>query len=242
MAFVSSVLFVYFFRCKLHIRNINKKQIVMSVVATKRVIMSNKILHLEKTSVVTFLNEIFSSRPPTSMYPYPPAPPYPPYMPPPPPRPPMPQQPMPGMQPPPPSYRQAMQQPRPNLGPRPQMPPSRSSMNPRQSLPSRPQAVAIRQRVPPQRIRPGSAIREQRPKMSSHMSQNGQYITNNQGQKVLVKRHPEQMHNLHAKRKRMDILMPNKNDDADCQLISVQPKNSGLPQIQSVQVTRNGSF
>lgn len=201
---------------------------------TKRVTFASKTLDLEMFNIRMFLNGILSSRPPAAMYPYPPAPPYPPYMP--PPRPPMPQQPMPGVQPPP-SYRQAMQQPRPNLGPRLQMPPStRTSMNQRPPLPSRPQPVATRQRVPPQRLRPGTSIREQRPHKIP-MPQNGQFMTNSHGQKVLVKRPSDQMHGSHQpKRKRMDILMPNKNDDADCQLISVQPKNSGLPQIQNVQV------
>lgn len=62
---------------------------------------------------------------------------------------------------------------------------------------------------------------------------------NAQGQQRIIKRTPEQVQNMQAKKKRMDVLVPDKNDDADCQVIAVQPKNTdgGLPQIQSVQVS-----
>lgn len=54
----------------------------------------------------------------------------------------------------------------------------------------------------------------------------------------MVKRTPEQIQALQAKRKRMDVLLPNKNEDPDCQVVALLPKNTddGLPQIQSIQV------
>lgn len=175
-------------------------------------------------------------RPPTSLYPYPPAPGYPPHMHPPPPRPQMPTQGMPGMQQAPPQvYRQAMQQPRSSLGPRPMVPPGvRPMMAQRQSLPARPPTAPVRHRAPMQRP---MGIRGPRPKMLNSMNpQNNQMVQNSQGQKVIMKRASDQLQNIAAKRKRMDLLMPDKNDDADCQVIAMQPKNTGLPQIQSVQV------
>lgn len=58
-------------------------------------------------------------------------------------------------------------------------------------------------------------------------------------QQRMIKRTPEQIQALQAKRKKMDVLIPDKNDDPDCQVICTQPKNTdgGLPQIQSVQVS-----
>lgn len=51
-----------------------------------------------------------------------------------------------------------------------------------------------------------------------------------------VKRTPEQIQQLQAKKKKLDVLMPDKDDD-DCQVICMQPKNTDgvLPQIASVQ-------
>lgn len=170
------------------------------------------------------------------MYPYPPAPGvYPPHMPP-PPRPQMPQhphqqmrQPMPSMQQQaPPQYRQQMQ-PRQPISPRQSIP--RVPMQ-RQPIPRQP--VITRQRAPMMRPRGGMAVRGPRPRMSA--PQNGQMMQNSQGQKVVVKRTAEQIQAMQIKRKRMDLLVPDKHDDADCQVIAVQPKNTGLPQIQSIQV------
>ncbi|XP_050311580.1 uncharacterized protein LOC126747130 isoform X7 [Anthonomus grandis grandis] len=57
-----------------------------------------------------------------------------------------------------------------------------------------------------------------------------------------VKRHPGPGlqggggNNANAvKRKRVDVLTPSDKDDDDCQVICMQPKNTGLPQIESVQ-------
>lgn len=52
-----------------------------------------------------------------------------------------------------------------------------------------------------------------------------------------VKRTPEQIQQMQAKKKKFDLLTPDKDDD-DCQVICMQPKNTdgGLPQIESVQV------
>lgn len=42
---------------------------------------------------------------------------------------------------------------------------------------------------------------------------------------------------LQAKRRKVDVLTPSDKDDDDCQVICMQPKNTGLPQIESIQVT-----
>lgn len=55
-----------------------------------------------------------------------------------------------------------------------------------------------------------------------------------------VKRPTEQIkqeQQIQTKKKRFDLLTPDKDDD-DCQVICMQPKNTdGLPQIESVQVS-----
>lgn len=197
-------------------------------------------LRQELFNIIWFSMYIFFViiRPANPLYPYPPAPGvYPPHMPP-PPRPQMPQhpqqqmrQPMPTMQQQaPPQYRQQMQ-PRPQLSPRQSVPGPRGPMQ-RQPVPR--QAVNARQRAPMMRPRGGMAIRSPRPRMT--VPQNGQMMQNSPGQKVVVKRTAEQIQAMQIKRKRMDLLVPDKHDDADCQVIAVQPKNTGLPQIQSIQV------
>ncbi|KAF2895471.1 hypothetical protein ILUMI_10704 [Ignelater luminosus] len=176
---------------------------------------------------------------PNPMY-YPPTPNYPPapHMAPPPPpmsqpqQMPPPQQPMPPPQQPP-QYRQPMP-------PRPPAPRQFNQHSPRGPQPRQP--MVPRQRPPLVRPRGGminSSIRGPRPRLptmnSTPNSNSGQ--NNAQGQQRIIKRTPEQVQNLQAKKKRMDVLVPDKNDDADCQVIAVQPKNTdgGLPQIQSVQ-------
>lgn len=37
------------------------------------------------------------------------------------------------------------------------------------------------------------------------------------------------------KQRRMDVLLPDRNEDADCQLIAQQKRNDGIPVIQNVQ-------
>ncbi|XP_031328551.1 fibrous sheath CABYR-binding protein-like isoform X2 [Photinus pyralis] len=97
--------------------------------------------------------------------------------------------------------------------------------------------MAPRQRAPMIRTRGGmvpTPVRGPRPRMPTTPTQvNG----NSQSQPRVIKRTPEQIQSLQAKKKRIDVLVPDKNDDADCQVIAVQPKNTdgGLPQIQSVQ-------
>lgn len=78
-----------------------------------------------------------------------------------------------------------------------------------------------------------TAVRSVRPRMP--VNQNGQL------RQPLVKRTPEQIQALQAKKKRLDVLTPDK-DDEDCQVICMQPKNTdgGLPQISSVQVSWQG--
>ena len=166
---------------------------------------------------------------------YPPGPGYAPHMPP-PPRPPMSQQQFPAPQQP---MTQTMSQgyrqsaPRQTMQPRHPMAQQRGP-NPRQQMAPRQQSMMPRQRVPMVRVRTSGPMnmRGPRPRMNPPTSQ-GQ---NQQGVRM-IKRTPEQMQGLQAKRKRMDVLMPDKHDDADCQVIAVQPKNTGLPQIQSIQVS-----
>lgn len=177
-------------------------------------------------------------QPPNPMY-YPPAPGYPPQHMPPPPQPQMPQigQPpmvQPQMGQPPSSQPQQNQQFR-SLAPR-QQPPPRQMQPQRMSMPRQPmnnQRQPIpRQRAPMVRPRGGgmTAVRSARPRMP--MNQNGNV------RQPTVKRSPEQIQALQAKKKRFDVLTPDK-DDEDCQVICMQPKNTdgGLPQIQSVQVS-----
>lgn len=99
-------------------------------------------------------------------------------------------------------------------------------LGPRQPMP-RQRAPMVRSRAPG----PGgvSALRSVRPRMPS--SPNGVRSQNSP-----VKRTPEQMQQIQAKKKRFDLLTPDKDDD-DCQVICMQPKNTdgGLPQIESVQ-------
>ena len=38
-----------------------------------------------------------------------------------------------------------------------------------------------------------------------------------------------------SKQRRMDVLMPDRNEDADCHVIAQQKRNDGLPVIQNVQ-------
>lgn len=164
---------------------------------------------------------------------YPPTPGYPPHMPPPPPPPPPqlsqapPQQ---QMQPP------IQQQYRPPLSQRQsapirqQAPISRPQIQ-RQPVP-RQSGVQIRQRsIAPRPRVPMTNVRGPRPRMPVA---NAQPVQNSQQR--MVKRNAEQMPPLQSKRKKVDVLLPDKNEDPDCQVVCTQPKNTGLPQIQSVQV------
>lgn len=78
------------------------------------------------------------------------------------------------------------------------------------------------------------APRGMRPRMPNGMQNMGSRLQ----QPGMAKRTPEQVQALQAKRKRMDVLLPNKNEDSDCQVVALLPKNAddGLPQIQSIQV------
>ncbi|KAK9737118.1 FKBP-type peptidyl-prolyl cis-trans isomerase [Popillia japonica] len=177
----------------------------------------------------------YYNQPPNPMY-------YPPghgYMPP-PPRPPMSQPQMPPAGPqqmgqPMTSMAQSYSQPaprQPQMNNRQPMPPQARQPSPRQPMGPR-QPMMPRQRAPMVRPRgaPPVAVRGPRPRMSPPNTPNGQ---NQQGPRM-IKRSPEQIAALQAKRKRMDVFVPDKHDDADCEVIAVQPKNTGLPQIQSVQ-------
>ena len=44
-----------------------------------------------------------------------------------------------------------------------------------------------------------------------------------------------QQNNASAKQRRMDVLLPDRNEDADCHVIAQQKRNDGLPVIQNVQ-------
>lgn len=45
----------------------------------------------------------------------------------------------------------------------------------------------------------------------------------------------QQQNNTSAKQRRMDVLLPDRNEDADCHVIAQQKRNDGLPVIQNVQ-------
>ncbi|XP_018561778.1 bromodomain-containing protein 4-like isoform X2 [Anoplophora glabripennis] len=123
-------------------------------------------------------------------------------------------------------YRQPM--PPRQSAPRQQPPGARMPNGPRQPMGQR-QPMA-RQRPPMMRPRGAgmTAVRSIRPRMGT--PQNGMR------QQQPVKRTPEQVQALQAKKKKFDLLTPDKDDD-DCQVICMQPKNTdgGLPQIESVQ-------
>jgi len=44
-----------------------------------------------------------------------------------------------------------------------------------------------------------------------------------------------QSQNSTMKQRRMDVLLPDRNEDADCHVIAQQKRNDGLPVIQNVQ-------
>lgn len=44
-----------------------------------------------------------------------------------------------------------------------------------------------------------------------------------------------QQNNSAIKQRRMDVLLPDRNEDADCHVIAQQKRNDGLPVIQNVQ-------
>ncbi|KAG5879531.1 hypothetical protein JTB14_029896 [Gonioctena quinquepunctata] len=114
--------------------------------------------------------------------------------------------------------------------PRQQVPGNRMPNGPRPPMNQRPPLT--RQRAPMMRPRGATgmtAVRTVRPRMPN--APNGM-----RSQQSPVKRTPEQIQQLQAKKKRFDMLTPDKDDD-DCQVICMQPKNTdgGLPQIESVQ-------
>lgn len=45
----------------------------------------------------------------------------------------------------------------------------------------------------------------------------------------------QQQNNSAMKQRRMDVLLPDRNEDADCHVIAQQKRNDGLPVIQNVQ-------
>ncbi|XP_060519921.1 bromodomain-containing protein 4-like isoform X2 [Cylas formicarius] len=132
-------------------------------------------------------------------------------------------------------YRQPMP-PRANPPRGPQGPGQRMPMNGPRG-PPRPQPLQ-RQRAP--MIRPrGPGVAQVRGAMRPRMAgpSNNQNGVRPGQQTSPLKRTPEQMQTLQAKKKRLDILTPSDKDDDDCQVICMQPKNTdgGLPQIESVQ-------
>ncbi|XP_018327852.1 proteoglycan 4 isoform X2 [Agrilus planipennis] len=85
------------------------------------------------------------------------------------------------------------------------------------------QPMATRQRAPTMRPRVAmntttSSVRGPRPRIPGPTSgpRQGLVQNNQQGNRV-IKRSPEQMQMLQAKKRRMDMLLPDKNDDPDCQ-------------------------
>lgn len=45
----------------------------------------------------------------------------------------------------------------------------------------------------------------------------------------------QQQNNSAMKQRRMDVLLPDRNEDADCHVIAQQKRNDGVPVIQNVQ-------
>ncbi|XP_017773618.1 PREDICTED: altered inheritance of mitochondria protein 3-like isoform X2 [Nicrophorus vespilloides] len=140
-------------------------------------------------------------------------------------------------------YRQPMQshprQQQPMMGPRHGGPGSRGGMarggmqmGPRGGYGTR-QPMATRQRAPMSRGRGGGLMPGIRGPRARMPLPNGAVMTQNGPR--MMKRSPDIVQNMQAKRKKIDVLVPDKHDDADCQVIAVQPKNTGLPQIQSIQ-------
>lgn len=74
-------------------------------------------------------------------------------------------------------------------------------------------------RVPQQPIPPPPRARLKRP-MPPQMSANGMLPNN----ALSV-----------AKQRRMDVLVPDRNEEVDCQIIAQQKRNDGVPVIQNVQ-------
>lgn len=91
-------------------------------------------------------------------------------------------------------------------------------------------APGMRPRAPLVRPR-GTGPPPMRGQMRPRMPQNGMRPGMQQGS--TIKRNIDQ--NQVVKRKRVDVLTPSDKDDDDCQVICMQPKNTGLPQIESVQ-------
>lgn len=91
-------------------------------------------------------------------------------------------------------------------------------------------APGMRPRAPLVRPR-GSGAAPMRGQMRPRMPQNG--MRPGMQQASPIKRNIDQ--NQAMKRKRVDVLTPSDKDDDDCQVICMQPKNTGLPQIESVQ-------
>ncbi|XP_028140071.2 cell surface glycoprotein 1-like isoform X1 [Diabrotica virgifera virgifera] len=124
-------------------------------------------------------------------------------------------------------YRQPMPPRQP--APRPPQPgnrmpnPPRPPMAQRQPV-SRPRAPMVR----PRSATGMTAVRSVRPRMATPQN-------NIRPQNSPVKRTPEQSQQMQTKKKKFDLLTPDKDDD-DCQVICMQPKNTdgGLPQIESV--------
>ncbi|KAJ8925827.1 hypothetical protein NQ315_009678 [Exocentrus adspersus] len=204
------------------------------------------------------MHQPYQYQPPNHMY-YPAPPGYPPQHMPPPPQPqltplgqaPMGQQPMnqppmgqqmPQNQMPPSSQPQNNQMPQPSTpyrqpmhprqaGPRQPTPGSRMPNGPRPPMGQR--QPMNRQRAPMMRPRMAGGMTAVRSGVRPRM---GAPPNGMRQQQSPVKRTPEQMQALQAKKKRFDLLTPDK-DDEDCQVICMQPKNTdgGLPQIESVQ-------
>lgn len=76
---------------------------------------------------------------------------------------------------------------------------------------------------PPPRAMPG-------PQQAS-----GRGVPNQQQQRIILQKRNAPQEQQQIKKKRMDMLIPDTNDDADCHVISMQKCNDGLPIIKNVQ-------
>ncbi|XP_066249018.1 bromodomain-containing protein 4-like isoform X1 [Euwallacea similis] len=211
------------------------------------------------------MHQPYPYQPPNPIYnPYPPAPgfapqhPPRPHMPPPPPQigqmqPPPPQMGPPPGQPPnamvpssqsqpmPPPNQMHQQQPNMQSGYRPPMPPTNRPPAPRGPLQNSPRMPggtrpAIMNRTPG--MRPRAPLVRPRVGGIQPMRGPGQIrprIPNSVRQTSPIKRPDHGNSALPTKRKRVDVLTPSDKDDDDCHVICMQPKNTGLPQIESVQ-------
>ncbi|VEN35321.1 unnamed protein product [Callosobruchus maculatus] len=112
--------------------------------------------------------------------------------------------------------------------------PNARPMGPRQPMARQRAPMGVRPRMggpggPGGMVRPGAGVRPRGPTPANGIRPTGQSPVKRPPQ-------PNSQADMQNKKKRFDLLTPDK-DDEDCQVICMQPKNTdgGLPQIESVQ-------